>query len=630
MSNIFQPLVSGGSSGGGGGSKNYLAVVTTSNGANTGNGDFELNATTGWSKGTVTLTSALPTGVPTFGSGSNANLSIAIITASQLSGLCSLSYASSSATTAGDFVASDAFNIDTEDQAKVLTFKFYYNAHTNPGNANWSGTSSNSFGVAIYDVTNSAWIIPAGVWSMTQSTGTGYATGTFQSTSNSTAYRIVVYNANATSGAVTLYFDDFNVGPQTAPMGPVMTDGTSFTPTVNGLVSLTSPNASWWRNGDSLRMRGFAVGTSATATNLGICFPYPWMSVDNTKVGISTYQICGEFTNTNAGTGLKPICIGGATGVNFTYQGTSLLAQLANSQFTVNSNFTFDVQVPITGWSSNVQMSNDTDTRVVAAFYNTASTQSLTANVTNVIYGTQLIDTHAAMNAATGVYTVPVSGIYNVTAAMNIAALSNADLYKNGSTSWRIVYTPTIGQPACGSALVSCVAGDTLSIRSSVTTSLSSQAAGNYFSINRLSGPAVVAATESVNARYFASATSISGSLATVSWTTKDYDSHNAMSAGTYTIPVSGKYQVNSALALAGTFGLNSTSNIQIQKNGTVVGETLNDAGGIITNSNISVSDIISCVAGDTIRIQVLTSATGPSIVSSNSKNYFSIARVGN
>jgi hypothetical protein len=41
-----------------------------------------------------------------------------------------------------------------------------------------------------------------------------------------------------------------------------------------------------------------------------------------------------------------------------------------------------------------------------------------------------------------------------------------------------------------------------------------------------------------------------------------------------------------------------------------------------------TVSDIVSCVAGDTLRVQASTSVTGPSIVSSNFDNYVSLARV--
>jgi hypothetical protein len=102
------------------------------------------------------------------------------------------------------------------------------------------------------------------------------------------------------------------------------------------------------------------------------------------------------------------------------------------------------------------------------------------------------------------------------------------------------------------------------------------------------------------------------------------------MSSGLYTVQAPGKYQVNVGLALAGTFALNSLNILEIQKNSTAVTNVTKYSGGIVTNETIQGSDIISCVVGDVLRVQASSSATGPSIVSSNTKNFISITRVGN
>jgi hypothetical protein len=133
-----------------------------------------------------------------------------------------------------------------------------------------------------------------------------------------------------------------------------------------------------------------------------------------------------------------------------------------------------------------------------------------------------------------------------------------------------------------------------------------------------------------VNARYYASSTSISGSLATISWTTKDYDSHGGMSSGVYTVPISGKYQINSAILISGTFALNSTLIMEIQKNSSVVSRFTEYSGGIETDMKGMISDQLNCVAGDLLRIQISTSGSGPAIVSSNFDNYISLFRTGN
>lgn len=139
-----------------------------------------------------------------------------------------------------------------------------------------------------------------------------------------------------------------------------------------------------------------------------------------------------------------------------------------------------------------------------------------------------------------------------------------------------------------------------------------------------------VAAVQSINARAFASATTISSSLATIVWTTEDYDTDNALSAGVFTVPSSGKYAVNTALLITGTIALNNTLVLEIQKNGTVVSRFTEFFPATLTDGKGMLSDIIQCTAGDTIRIQASTTATAPSIVSSNFDNFFSIAKIGN
>ncbi len=638
---LFKPSSSGGAATGSAGDKNYLGRV---NGVN-GNGDFETGDTTGWSKGTATLTSNLPTGAPTFGSGASANLTLSAVTSGKLAGSYSLSYASSAATTAGDFVASSAFTIDTEDQAKVMTFKFYYSPTVNPTNGNWSGTTSNSFGVAVYDVTNSAWIIPAGIFSMTQSTGVGYATGTFQTTSNSTSYRLVVYNANATSNSITVLFDDFFLGPQTAPFGPITTDWVSYTPTGN-MTTAATYTGKWRRIGDTMEIQAriaFSGSTDAVTTTVNLPAGY---TIDTAKI-LTTTTNEGNFGNASGyDSGVMHdghINYAGAT-TSFGAGGDDGVGSWSNTvPFTIGNGdrLEFNARFPVTGWSSSLSMSNDTDTRVVAFRGTNSAGTSVTATPAAIPFATTVYDTHGAFSTST--YTAPVSGLYRVALNLTTAGITlatNEDvrgfIYKNGSA---YAETLTLGTGGSGtshgitlSATVQCNAGDTIQayFSASQNTTLLNVAIWNSLNIERVSGPAVVAATEDVNARYYASATAVTGSLATVVWTTKDYDSHLGMASGVYTVPVSGKYQVNTALALSGTFALNNQSNLVIQKNSSTVSELLDYAAGAETADHVLLSDIISCVAGDTLKVQVSSAATGPGIVSSNTKNFISIARIGN
>lgn len=604
------------------GPKNYIAY-----------NNFENNATTGWSLGNVTLTSNFPSGVPTFGSGASGNLSIATVSSGQLAGLYSLSYVSSAATTAGDFVASQAYTIDIEDQAKVLTFKFAYSAVTNPSNCNFSGTSSNSFGVAIYDITNSAWIMPAGVWNLVQSSGVGIATGTFQTPSNMTQFRLVLFNANATAGATTLYLDDFFVGPQVSPLAPAMSDWKNDqTFTWNGAGTVTNNSVYYRRVGDTMEVSGSATIGTVSGTTASLTLPF---AIDSTKMtSTANLSTLGYAFDTNgssgfvfaAGQGQAIFYDGSDTAkVYFANKGTTSYDKIAGSTaWTSNQPITFKFSVPIAGWSSNAVSSADTDTRVVIAQASGSATGGNGAG-TAFVFPTVQFDTHAAYNSSTGAYLAPVSGYYRATIAINTSAVQSFYVYVNGSQ--RTLMGQSVGSEVQGSGVVKVNAGDSITVAPGASVS---PLGTGYITFERLSGPAVVQAAESVNARYYSSATSISGSLATITYATKDYDTHNAYSGGTYTVPVTGKYEINAAILITGTIALNNNLIVEIQKNGTVVSRFTEFFPATLTDGKAAFSDLISCNAGDTVRIQVSSSVTGPSIVSSNFDNYFSIFRQGN
>lgn len=132
-----------------------------------------------------------------------------------------------------------------------------------------------------------------------------------------------------------------------------------------------------------------------------------------------------------------------------------------------------------------------------------------------------------------------------------------------------------------------------------------------------------------ISAKYTGSATSISGSLATVVWATSVFDTSSAMSSGVFTVPagMGGKYQVNANIQVTGTIALNSVLDMVLQQNNSTVSEFQEYAGGAMTAQNGQISDLLNCSAGDTIRIQVSSSATLPAITNS-SKTFISIIKV--
>jgi hypothetical protein len=734
-------LVGGTGSGSGSGTgKNYLSSIVTSQSTtpNTGNGNFELGSTTGWSTfstslttftQTVTITNAspavfttpsahgfavgqtlyftttgaLPTGltasqsyyitaVPsttTFNvsatpAGSNVNTSSAgsgthtlhynpipsgapgspdgsITTFSAtnagrlIAGSYSLLTAASGAMTAGQGFITNAFYIDAEDTAKAMTVKFYYNFYS--GGLYQPGNSSNTFAVYIYDVTNAVWIQPAGVYGMNVSVSSGvntpsYCTATFQTSANSTQYQLAIVAINQWQGTFGASWDDFSVGPQTAPLGVPQTDwvndgafqiGASTTAPTYGTATITINQRLWKREGQNMRVRWYFEKTaSGTATAGSGVYLFPI----NASYQIDTSLFTADTGTSNSANVASPRSnmVGIGAGTASTTQYFSGFTSVYNSQNVtlnfvqdVNSgsgsvesttvggganaittaaamNYVLEAVVPIVGWSSNVQMSSDTDTRSVVLVGTSASVTVSSSDTTL----TASRDTHGGWSGSH--YTVPVSGDYQISASgvcstlftLNVAI--NGTNYSGGSFST----ASSSGYVSSGAFIAySLPAGTTISLRGgagSVTvTSLS-------FSIHRISGPATIAATESVNMVYNTSTTAGSASVNYI-YTNKIRDSHNGynVTTGKYTVPVSGFYSVCAGINSAGAV----TADLGIRQNGTVIFY----GGEIGALTNMAVAGMWPFNAGDIIDV-VPTSA----VTANTSANvcYFMISRLGN
>jgi len=653
-----------GSGSGGGGSKNYLSsyIASLSSGIpNAGNGNFEFGSVTGFSLGTTgTLTNGIPTGTPTFGSGASGNLSISAVNSGQLAGGYSMSYASSAASTAGNMVASSAFYIDAEDQAKILTWKFYYKAQTNPTNANWSGTSSNSFGVAVWDVTNSVWLQTSSNFGMTQNSGVGMASGSFQTNLTTAQLRFIIYNANATSGAVTVYFDDISVGPQTIPFGVPASDWTPYTLVFGGTTSAPTDGAGavktafWRRVGDSMEiMVNYRQSSAGSAGSGSYLIPLPaGYSMDLNKVSlpstpgtatvlnsggsaVGSSYIASTTANTTSRAfpaGTVSVITSTALTATFTTDNVPQQAFPFSSSFGVNFStnpmyFNMFATVPIAGWSANVQMSSDSDTRIVMA--KASGTPANTTALNPIIYPTLVFDTHAAYNSTTGRYTVPVSGKYRISAMIDISAVSFLIIYKNGvaDTGGNIGYTS--GNIGLCTGIVDCVAGDIIDLRPDTGTG-GHTPRNHSITFERISGPTTIAASESINASYYCSTNQSASASTPINFDTKDYDSHNAVTTGSswvFTAPSSGVYWIS----MNGDVTVSTDFRLLLYKNGSA----FKSMSGVIPSSTAggrpSSSTSVKLLAGDTIQIRPTASQTFVGgTLSTGGTSIINIMRAGN
>jgi len=712
--------VQAGSSGvGGGGSKNYLSAITTSNGTNNGNGNFELGSLTGWETINLTTSGTIPVTVTTPGVGftnveyvfvitsgnavtgdtytnnghtftflgnSTATLAVATGTGAPassgtltkstgsgsstiaftsskstapflaqiflessgtLSGNYSVDFSSTGPASQGDTLISSVFNIDSSDQAKVMQISFDYKLVTGSP-AIIPGNSSNTFAIYVYDVTNAAWIQPAGVFNINQSSGVGKSTATFQTTSNSTQYQLAIVTLNSATAGYSLYMDDFSVGPQIAPMAPAMSDPVAYTPTVTGFGTVSNLVATSSRQGAYLLGEvSFQAGTT-TASALSVSIGYNGGN-QNVSINSSLFPSASSIVGTMAQSGstaasfyvITPNATSNPTILDIGVQasGSGGLNSATGATLLNNVFVSLTYCVPINGWSSNTSASADTDTRVVAMGTHLSTNTAVGTNSV-IPYNTVDYDTHAGFSTSTNLYTVPVSGYYRISGiSFSSTGTASLHIYKNGSNFKALTALPGTSIGTSGSTTLLCSAGDTLGLYTDNAQTYGGGVITNSSTctliIERLSGPAVVTATESVNAAYYSSAgQSIStGAQQITCFDTKEFDSHNAFASNAYVAPVSGKYSVS--VCVSYSIGASNAYDVQTQVrvNGTPIKSS--DADGTIAAGTANVSGQVDCLlalnAGDSVTFGLnLNTATGHSITGGQSATYFGIVRVGN
>jgi hypothetical protein len=637
----------------------------------TGN-NFEDNTVGGWQICTVTLSSLIPTGAPTLGTA--ASITVATTATNPLSGKYSLQVSNTATNNiaAGAGIISPVYNIDVIDQAKVLADYFAYQATTGASFQNYSGTSANTWAVYIYDVTNAAWIQPAGVYNLTQNSGVGKSTSTWQVPSNMTQFRIAVLCINATTGSspavntIQTTFDDFSVGPQVLVNGPAITDWGNHAWTPTGSWTTNTTYSGMWRQvGDSMELQVLVSLTGAPTGGLTINLPSGY--------SINTAKLAG-------GTGLDSSVLGTGYfvhsgtayfGTNVEYSSasvvrvTSLLTTPSGTASPVNATtpitwasgdtLAFTFKVPITGWSSNSTMSADTDTRVAAFFVQGSSNTNIGSSPTTLTFSAAATtDTHAGWNGST-TYTIPVSGVWALTVSGVLqtpssgggtAGTQNWLINKNGTQvaamssqyGTNFAGVANFCSPVPLISYISCKAGDLITVQVSQNAggTTGPNSSESYFSCVRLGGPAVVTATESVNASYLSTnGPTIGTSFAAFPFTTKSYDSHNAYntSTGVYAVPVSGKYRISAVLATASiayTTSQGVTTEV-VQAGSSSVTKILSTifGNGVANTWFVSGSATFNCLAGDTLTIEAISTVSTTANTASG-YTHFEIERVGN
>lgn len=654
--------------GGGGGGKNYLP-----------NGGNFNSAITGWSVFNTTFTSGIP-GTITAGS---TKVSLTYSTSNPLAGAGSgLFQVTTAAASAGHGIITDVMTIDDIDLGAVMQFIAGYRTTAGSSNLDFSGTSTQTLEWWIYNVGNAAWTQPSGFRGMNSKDIPAKVMGEFQSdisdASNKNQYRLAMIVRNDAAGTASVQLDNLYFGSVSKVNGAAMTDWQSYTPTITASTTnptkgtVTIDNGRWRRVGDSMEIiytyRQSGAGTAGSGTYI-IALPSGF-SIDTTKVttvsspvGNSIYGVVGKFSAT--GGGANPLLLGHVHALSnglMVYFGTDLLATQAwNSSSSAtfsaaNLELSISAKIPIVGWSSNVQVSSDTDTRVVAMKVTQGTpTATITSTPSKMTFTTTpTFDTHNAFSTGTGNYTCPVSGYYRAAVSALVTAASavvsnnaivgiskNNAAPVNAGVSIVSVVNDTIRQPV-HEDIIYCNAGDTLApfISSTMTTpSFFGSATFTYFMVERLSGPSQIAASENVSARYeTAAGQAITGAGEIVDFGTKVWDSHSSVSVGAawkFTAPISGEYEISYNFRYgSNTFTVNTPVYGRLYKNGVgaqVFGLTV---VSFATNTDLWSADgvtKIKLLAGDFVQLYAHHGeGTDRSLITNAANNWIEVSRTGN
>lgn len=579
-----------------------------------GNPDAEGNSTTGWA-----AYADVAAATPVDGTGGAPITTITATATTPLRGTYSLLLTKPATNNRGEGVSYD-FTIDSADKAKPLQISFDYT----PSSSNFVAGNSSDLRVWIYDIDSAALIQPA-PYTIQGGSGSNHRfIGTFQTSAASTNYRLIIHTAGAHSNAYTFKFDNVYVGPQSVTYGSPITDMGSLPNPSSSPTNATIIAYKAGRIGDCVNIQGswsFSGASSFTGIAAAAIMP-TGLTVDTTKIAIATSTGTDPFTvGTWYALDFGAADYTGVVAYNSVNNTFYLVNQTASTPFTPGASDTFaiNIKVPVSGWSSTVTMSNDTDTRVVAARYTVdTGAQDVHTAGTIVRFDTKVFDTHAAVTTgASWKFTAPVSGIYRLSSNIFLNSGGSSDLsgfdpnlYVNGVSDQVLSNgVPSTGNSTTNgtfsaSTLVELLAGEYIDIRpanSTGTLAVSATASRSWINIERLSGPASIAASEKIAVIYTStSSAAVTANVTPITYGTKVLDTHNAFSGTTFTAPRNDTYIVS------GTFYYSGASVGAIFKNGTRYAEGTLGAG---SNPSLTYT-VMRLNAGDTVDVRCQTSIT--------------------
>jgi hypothetical protein len=620
------------------------------------NGDGEAGIT-GWAYYTD---AAAPRPVDGAGGG-QANLTLSTTTTNPLNGSNSFLLSKIAGNAQGQGVSYD-FSIPLEFRAKALTVKVPY-ILVNGTFVAGTPTTDSDFIIYFYDITNSKLVEPSSFKFLSNSTTVSDAVqATVQFDSNCTSGRFIIHRATTASGILDIKLDDISVGPANYQYGTPVTDTISYTPTGTITTNATLTGRAR-RVGDCAETNVTMVfsGTNTQAidwsfTSAQLFNGLGWV-IDDTKLpaaaAANDFVSIGVGGYEDAGTAIRG-------GLTVWYQKSTSLVKIAGSSFsdlTPSSNtpitiasgdsFSFTCKVPILGWSSSVQTSDQTDTRVVAfrAAASGQTPQSLSSTTAWTI--TSQEDTHGGFTGTTS-YTIKVPGYYDLRFVADAGVVTTGSvnnllqnyIMKNGVALFTGLARSQVSAALNNFQIVSggialLVIGDVITVNLNTNFSTPGTTGSGVLSISRISGPSAIAANETIACNY----TSSSGqSIANVTdvnliYGTKVYDSHGAFNpaTGIFTSPRAGKYRVSGGYSLSGLTINTGEVLLTLFKNGTSSRRLFRSGVGPSSVMSAFGSVTIDLLAGEMVNLKAYQgNGATRSCEAIDASNWISIESVAN
>lgn len=592
------------------------------------NGSFD-----GSVAGSVAYADAAAT-APVDGTGGSPTVTVTRTTSSPLMGAGSLLFTKDAANRQGQGFSVD-FTIADKDKGKVLTLTAAY--------AIASGTYvDDDMSIWVYDVTNGGSPMQVAPTYIKNVTVADSLSCQFQTPINSNSLRLIFHVGSTSASAYTVKLDDISITSKPKTYGPLVTTQVAYTPTFTGFGIVSSVNVVSWRDGAFLKIQGrFTAGTT-TATEARISLGFGGVDSNVTsKSTLPTLQIVGVAGDASSSAtffGVYTTIEASKTYITFSAQTSTTNAQAkANGSNIASSSvaFSFETTVPIEGWETSAVLSQDADTRVVAARVGGDPASASSGNP--IIFPTVAYDTHGAYDNSTGRYTAPVPGYYRVHGHINSANTAvTVSIFVNASSVIAAGATDSNGEGTY-SGTVKVFAGDLIDLRPGATLDATATSTIHF---EMLQGPAQVGATETIAAKYTSSAgNSIANSGTTrVDFATKKFDTHSAVTVGAswvFTAPASGIYDIESTIKFtSSTYAAGNVADMQVFKSGsletTITGLVLEVALSEVVYLHGSTK--VSLLAGETLDIRLSNNRTAgaTSLTTTATDNSVTITRVGN